>query len=591
MKLTIQAYEQALTESIQNNQLTIVSTPTSSGKTMFVPRLSSMLSKHQTYCLVPRVVMAKHGIHSYKSIWNEDAGYITGKGDTSNLEYVDVVFSTEGSFVARNLIKNLPSGAVLCVDEVHEQFASTEAILYVVKGMMERGVKVVLMSATLDIEKYKTFYTKDNYKVGIVEMKQKERKFQLSFEITETPYKSIFEKVSSGSRALIGVSGKADIEKVQEEFERMGIKEPIFGLHGEMEQEDLDFALKYTQPAVYIATNMLQSGVTIENLDCGTFSGKGKRVMSKNGVPTLVEYDLSQDEMNQWFGRLGRMCEGTVFWNKDQSSNFIKRPKHTTPEILRIPLPETILLFAGLGLNIESIDLLNNPKPKEVNNAYNRLQTLKLLDTNKKLTPLGKEVKNLQQGLQAGIVIVRGKERGIENLSRKVAALIRHSHPFQNADMYRLMRTLNISRPEKNSDYLVWVKIIEYFQRKYGSKLNESTGLLLKQECESYAKNDRGGIYRRVLRTLIKEFERIDEMYSDVLKETDQPEVLVSVLKEAFLDQVVNLSNMTDLQGKETSKGRTSVVEFGNKKFMCGFVVEIEREYDTIRFIDGVTVF
>lgn len=591
MTLAIQAYENELSESILLNQLTIVSTPTSSGKTMFVPRLSSMLSKHQTYCLVPRVVMAKHGIHSYKAIWNEEAGYITGKGDTDNLKYVDVIFSTEGSFVARNLIKNLPSGAVFCVDEVHEQFASTEAILFVAKNMMERGVKVVLMSATLDLEKYKSYYTKDNYSVGVVEMKQKERKHQLLFEVTETPYKSIFEKVSNGSRALIGVSGKADIERVQEEFERMGLTLTVFGLHGEMEQEDLDFALKYKDAAVYIATNMLQSGVTIENLDCGTFSGKGKRIMSKNGVPTLVEYELSQDEMNQWFGRLGRMCEGTIFWNKEQANTFAKRPKHTTPEILRIPLPETILLFAGLGLNIESIDLLNNPKSKEINNAYNRLQALKLLDTNKKLTQLGKEVKNLQQGLQAGIVIVKGKERGVENLTRKVAALIRHGHPFQNADMYRLMRTLNIARPEKNSDYLVWVKVVEYFQRKYGSKLTEGTGLLLKQECESFAKNDRGGIYRRVLRTLIKEFEKIDEVYSDVLKETDQPEVLVSVLKEAFLDQVVNLSNMLDLQGQETTKGWTSVVDYGSKKFMCGFVVEIQRQYDTIRFIDGVTVF
>jgi HrpA-like RNA helicase len=119
-KFPISAVKNEIFDSFQENQITIISTPTSSGKSMLVPYYAFQYTAKQVYCTVPRRILATEGMRSSNDIHGENfAGYIHGEGE----ENIDssVCYITEGSFIMRDIASNVPNDSIICFDEVHEQ--------------------------------------------------------------------------------------------------------------------------------------------------------------------------------------------------------------------------------------------------------------------------------------------------------------------------------------------------------------------------------------------------------------------------------------------------------------------------------------
>lgn len=521
--LPIEQAETEIKKSIMSFSITIVPTPTGSGKTLFIPKYIHDLFGTKVFCTVPRVPIAKRSAKSANTVvWGRNAcGYITGRGSDCPKDST-VVYATEGSVL--NMISNGFMPKVMMIDEAHEQGVLVEALLRKAKDIVLAGGKVVIASATIDSHKYLSYYERNGISANIVYLPQVESPFKIEFMnlLGESPAKMIADMANKGYRCLVGVSGKKEIDEFIYSLSQHKCKAPIFPFHSELEEEEQEAIDKCDGAMVIVSTNILQSGVTLPQVSVGYFDGVGKAIFRQNGVNKLKPYLLSKAEMKQWYGRLGRTCDGIVFVESEQ-----ERMEMPVPEIKRVALEEAALTLAGVGIDIFNADLLNQPEEEALIEAVGNLHTLRLLDLDNTITDLGKKVLFAGNGIRSGIISVLGVERGFANTAAKIAAIIAIGSPFRKTRFQKEW----YNGDSKQSDLLLWRDVVDYFSKEYtyDGKVELHRVDAFKEICE------RNNIFRRGLKKLIRIFSQIDALYSDT--NTNQQDV-VEIIFEAFNDSV-----------------------------------------------------
>ena len=589
----IEQVKSEIIQSFQENQITIISTPTSSGKSMLVPHYANEYSGKQVYCTVPRRILATEGMKSCNAIHGDGfAGYVHGEGE----ENVDssVCYITEGSFIMRGVASKLGYGSIVCFDEVHEQGKILETLLYAAIEYAKNGLKIVLMSATLDIPKYKGYYEKRGISVGVVKL-DNERMFDLEYTIIDSPEKSVMIAAKNGGRVLVGLSGKEEIDRFSYEVAK-GFKGKIFHIHGEVEVDEQEEALNYEGSCVYICTNMVQSGITIKGLTHGYFDGYGKRIHLEKGENKLVRYKLSKSEMKQWYGRLGRVCHGEIFVTSQKDIDLDERDDMPTPEILRTSLEDSILFFAYIGLKMEECVLLNKPPKAHIMLGIEMLKKLKCANSNGDINSYGLAVVSEGQGVRGGIAVIHGRKNGIENLAKKVA-LVSQYKPFLskngevNTSTENIVKILGeIYEKCKHSDILIQVKIVEYFIKQYCGVNEKNRGYVLiedfseefKVECE------KASFFRRTLQNIIYNFYKIDKDCKDFY---DGFEKIDEVIKEMYADCITDAFYGKVYDGKNFRKIGTSskAVQLAQMNAVGNFVCIEDSKKKTVYLIENVT--
>lgn len=93
-----------------------------------------------------------------------------------------------------------------------------------------------------------------------------------------------------------------------------------------------------------VSTNIAETSITIPNvkyvIDCGKV--KSKVYNSLTGTSQFVVDWISQASAAQRAGRAGRICEGHVYRLYSQAL-FGSMAEHTEPEILKVPIDQTVL--------------------------------------------------------------------------------------------------------------------------------------------------------------------------------------------------------------------------------------------------------
>ncbi len=100
-------------------------------------------------------------------------------------------------------------------------------------------------------------------------------------------------------------------------------------------------------------------------------------------------------------------------------SDFDARPKYTEPEILRSSLAAVILRMASLELgDVASFPFPEPPGPRAIADGYQLLQELGAVDTQRALTPLGRELARLPVDPRIGRIMLAARST---RLSRRSA--------------------------------------------------------------------------------------------------------------------------------------------------------------------------
>jgi pre-mRNA-splicing factor ATP-dependent RNA helicase DHX15/PRP43 len=154
------------------NQVVVLSSDTGSGKTTQVTQVAVINDFRElrkgglrVVCTQPRVVAATESAERVAEELDVTLGQEVGYRVKNNSKVTKGVTLLE--FVTDGILLNelmssqtVPQYTTIIIDEVHERTLNTDTILLLLKDVLKRraDLKVVIMSATLDAERFATYF-------------------------------------------------------------------------------------------------------------------------------------------------------------------------------------------------------------------------------------------------------------------------------------------------------------------------------------------------------------------------------------------------------------------------------------------------
>ena len=148
---------------------------------------------------------------------------------------------------------------------------------------------------------------------------------------------------------------------------------------------------------IILATNIAETSVTLDGIKFVVDAGKCKTKTYSNstGMESLIVDDVSKAAANQRAGRAGRVSAGLCFRLYPEES-FNMLDETTAPEICRVNLAQTVLQLKGMGVHDpRSFDFLTRPDDRSLFKAFEKLYALGALDDDMNLTSYGKKMAKL----------------------------------------------------------------------------------------------------------------------------------------------------------------------------------------------------
>lgn len=406
--------------------VSIISSPTGSGKTLTIPtKLADRIPDNErVVVLVPRKFLAINAAETVAELSNttlgDEVGYAVGtQGGDEPLfnKKSKIIFATYGYAISSGMIfyeKNI------VLDEVHEASIDMSISKALLQHRKENGedINIIEMSATINLEKQQKYWENFNPKT----FKSEGRIFDCEIieDNNKAPAEHAVDLILTKARKGVAIfeSGVANIEKTKDKIEEILLSKDIKNIevamiYGEMDKKERDQALKAPKPGnkkIIIGTNVIESGMNIPWLDAGVTSGKGKDLFETlSGAIALKEQDLPQWRLQQQKGRVARFTNGIFVLAS--YTKWAARNEETKPEISRLPLSNLVMDCASFGLKAEDLNFDEEINHSRLLLAKERLVRLKLIDDEGKLTKLGKFSNDLPVTVENAVVLKYAQSR------------------------------------------------------------------------------------------------------------------------------------------------------------------------------------
>ncbi|KAL6941014.1 hypothetical protein ACO0OL_000130 [Hanseniaspora opuntiae] len=336
-ELPIMAYESQIQQIVNENQICIITSQTGSGKSTQVPQF--LLNKSSKIVMTqPRRLATTSLANRISKERNcelgEEVGYkIRFENKTSSSTRLTVM--TEGILVNEltTLIKNnqIVEYTHILVDEAHERSMNMDIIFGLVKlGIRKRllkNTKIVIMSATLDSSEYKGFF----YNLPVLEVYKgpnEGRVFKVTEIFTKRPcydqykeafrlIKQIHEQQSIDKSVLVFMPGLEDIDVLASligSVPMLANEADVIKLHSsKAHNNDRLFKTVKNKRKIILATNIAETSITLPSLSFMINSGLYKLKTEYKNLQKLTTVPITKMMMKQRVGRLGRVCEGTIY--------------------------------------------------------------------------------------------------------------------------------------------------------------------------------------------------------------------------------------------------------------------------------------
>lgn len=464
--LPVSKAKDAIQRSISDHQVVILSGQTGSGKTTQLPKMLLELGiqgKGQIVHTQPRRVAAKETAERISkeigSNLGEEVGYqVRFEEKLSSKTKLKVV--TDGVLLSE--IRRDPMlrryGAVV-IDEAHERSLNIDFLLgFMARILKERPeLKLVVTSATIDSEKFRTFFeTTLGQKVPVISVAGKTYPVEILYEpygspevLCETGLPSDLDLARQVARAvleeiefdplgdiLVFASGQREIQDFSDAIAKVLPEQykdqieilPLFARLNSTDQRRI-FA-PHTKRRVVIATNIAETSLTIPGIkycvDPGT--ARVSRYQKSSHIQRLPVEKISQDRCDQRAGRCGRQSEGIAI-RLYSEEDYLARPRYSEPEILRTDLCQVVLhmIFSGVAKNVKEIEdfmFLDKPNMKDFLSALNELEDLGAVQVDKgniSLTRIGYFMAELPLDVRLSRMVVEAEKYGPKILAQVLA--------------------------------------------------------------------------------------------------------------------------------------------------------------------------
>ncbi|KAL6256792.1 hypothetical protein P5V15_011732 [Pogonomyrmex californicus] len=348
---------------------------------------------------------------------------------------------------------------VIVLDEVHERHLHGDFLLGIMKCIIcqKPDLKLVLMSATINIELFNNYFAKENVKlievpgrlypiqvfyrpVTVEDLRYKNDRFNPS------PYVQIMQiidqKYSADEKGdlLIFLSGISEITAVVDAAKEYSIKKNnwiVLPLHSTLSVAEQDKVFDYAPDGVrkcIVATNIAETSITIDGIRFVADSGKVKE-MSYDPLckmQRLKEFWISKASAEQRKGRAGRTGPGICYRIYSEEEYKILE-RYSTPELQRVPLDSSLLQMIAMGLpDARKFPFIEPPPANSIENAILSLKDHGALTDNEKITCIGKTLARLPVDITIGKMLIMGSIFHQMEPVLSLAAALSIQTPFTN---------------------------------------------------------------------------------------------------------------------------------------------------------------
>ncbi|TDT33211.1 ATP-dependent RNA helicase HrpA [Naumannella halotolerans] len=501
-QLPVSARAGDIAHALQTHQVLVIAGETGSGKTTQLPKICLAAGRRNIAHTQPRRIAARSVAERVAAETRTELGDLVGyqvrfqrrAGRNTRLKIM-----TDGVLLAEiTHDRDLRAYDTIIIDEAHERSLNIDFLLGYLKQLLPRRpeLRVIITSATIDTQRFSAHFDD----APVIEVPGRTYPVEIRYrppEVTDgevDPIAAIGDAVTELSTEgdgdiLIFLSGEREIRDTAEALTAMKLPRtevlPLFSRLSAAEQHKIFSA--HSGRRIVLATNIAETSLTVPGIkyviDPGT--ARISRYSTRTKVQRLPIEPISQASANQRAGRSGRTSPGICI-RLYSAEDFDSRPEFTEPEMLRTNLASVILKMADAGLGeISSFPFVEAPDSRAIGDGLRLLHelgalrdkpgrsTVRLSEIGRRLARmpidprLGRMLLAADRGgclrevliIVAGLSIVDPRERPTEERARADELHRRFWTPDADAE----------GADGPRSDFLAWVYLWEYLQRRQGS--------------------------------------------------------------------------------------------------------------------------
>ncbi|XP_055520642.1 pre-mRNA-splicing factor ATP-dependent RNA helicase DHX16, partial [Leucoraja erinacea] len=405
--LPVFPYRGDLLAAVAQHQVLIIEGETGSGKTTQIPQYlheeGYTAGGKKIGCTQPRRVaamsVASRVAQEMGAKLGNEVGYSIRFEDCTS-ERTVLKYMTDGMLLREFLTEpDLAGYSVVIIDEAHERTLHTDILFGLIKDIsrFRPDLKVLIASATLDTEKFSTFF--DDAPVFRIPG----RRFPVDIYYTKAPEADYLEAcvvsvlqihvTQPPGDILVFLTGQEEIETtcemLQERCRRLGSKIAellVLPIYANLPSDMQAKIFEPTPPGarkVVIATNIAETSLTIDGIIYVIDPGfcKQKSYNARTGMESLIVTPCSRASANQRAGRAGRVAAGKCFRLYTAWAFKHEMEETSVPEIQRTNLGNVVLLLKSLGINdLIHFDFMDPPPHETLVLALEQLYALGALN-------------------------------------------------------------------------------------------------------------------------------------------------------------------------------------------------------------------
>ena len=437
--LPVSARFDEITRAIADHQVVVIAGETGSGKTTQIPKMCLALGRGvhgQIGHTQPRRVAARAVANRLAEELGvrpgDSVGYqVRFTDETTDATHIKVM--TDGILLAETQHDRfLEKYDTLIIDEAHERSLNIDFLLGYIRRILPKrpDLKVIITSATLDVERFSRHF--DN--APIVEVSGRTYPVDVwyrplevsdkSADADERMYDGILAALAEIERhdkgrpgdVLVFLSGEREIREVAQLIRKSALKNaevlPLYSRLGPAEQNRVFRTGSGWR--IVLATNVAETSLTVPGIRYVIDPGLARisRYSVRSKVQQLPVEPISRASADQRKGRCGRVSDGICIRLYDEE-DYLRRPEFTQPEILRTNLAQVILQMLQLKLgDMSKFPFVERPDQRQINDGFQLLQELMLVDKNRHITRLGRDVVRYPIDLRMACMIIEAGRTG-----------------------------------------------------------------------------------------------------------------------------------------------------------------------------------
>ena len=459
--LPVHAQRDEFLQMYQKSQILIFVGETGSGKTTQIPQFVlyddlPQSERKLVACTQPRRVaamsVAQRVAQEMDVKLGEEVGYSIRFEDMTSQKTI-LKYMTDGMLLREAMNDHdLKRYSTIILDEAHERTLATDVLMGLLKEVVIRrpDLKLVIMSATLDAQKFQRYFNDApllavpgrTHPVEIFYTPEPERDY------VEAALRTVLQIHATEAEGdiLLFLTGEEEIEdaarKISLEVDEM-IREadagplkvyPLYGTLPPAQQQ------KIFEPAppprkdggrpgrkCIIATNIAETSLTIDGIVYVVDPGFSKQKVynPRIRVESLLVSPISKASAQQRAGRAGRTRPGKCFRLYTEGAFKKELIEQTYPEILRSNLSSTVLELKKLGVDdLVHFDLMDPPAPETLMRALEELNYLACLDDDGNLTTMGRLASEFPLDPALAVMLISSPEFYCSNEILSLTALL-----------------------------------------------------------------------------------------------------------------------------------------------------------------------